>query len=149
MDFVPGVGFWEIVLIATIAFLVVGPRDLPLMMRKAGRMLAKVRAMASDFRASFDEMARQAELEELRREVDALRQEAQSPIIPPYSDPGQSFAERGGVRPDPANGNPTGEHVGAHAQPQAVDESPPPAAPAAPQDSHVSPIPSPENAVRP
>lgn len=97
MDFVPGVGFWEIILIATIAFLVVGPKDLPLMMRKAGRLLAKVRAMASDFRASFDEMARQAELEELRREVDALRQEAQRPIIPPYSDPSRSFQAREGV----------------------------------------------------
>lgn len=99
MDFVPGIGFWEIVLIATIAFLVVGPKDLPLMMRKAGQMLAKVRAMASDFRASFDEMARQAELEELRKEVEALRQETQRPIIPPYGDPSRPFTP--GYTPPP------------------------------------------------
>lgn len=69
----PGLGFSEIVLIGVIALLVVGPRDLPLMLRKFGRFTARMRGLANEFRAGFDELARQAELDELRREVDALR----------------------------------------------------------------------------
>jgi len=55
------------------ALIVVGPKDLPILMRKVGEFMARMRAMAAEFRASFDEMARQSELDELRREVDALR----------------------------------------------------------------------------
>jgi sec-independent protein translocase protein TatB len=67
------IGFQELVLIGLVALLVVGPKELPLLMRKAGQWMAKMRGMAADFRATFDEMARQAELDELRKEVEALR----------------------------------------------------------------------------
>ena len=69
----PGVGTPELVVIAVVALLVVGPKDLPVMLRKLGQFTAKMRGLASEFRASFDEMARQSELDELRREVEALR----------------------------------------------------------------------------
>jgi sec-independent protein translocase protein TatB len=69
----PSLGFQEIVLLAVIALVVVGPKDLPLMLRKLGQWTARLRAMANEFRAGFDELARQAELDELRKEVDALR----------------------------------------------------------------------------
>ncbi len=69
----PGIGGFELVIVALVALLVVGPRDLPLLMRKVGKAMGKARAMANDFRASFDEMARQSELDELRKEVEALR----------------------------------------------------------------------------
>jgi sec-independent protein translocase protein TatB len=69
----PGLGFQEIVALAVLALLVVGPKDLPLMLRKLGRWTAKLRGMAQEFRTGFDELARQAELDELKREVDALR----------------------------------------------------------------------------
>jgi sec-independent protein translocase protein TatB len=52
---------------------VVGPKDLPVLMRKVGQVLGRLRGMAAEFRASFDEMARQSELDELRKEVEALR----------------------------------------------------------------------------
>lgn len=67
------IGFSEMLLIGIIALVVVGPKDLPLLMRKAGQMMNRVRGMAADFRASFDDMARQAELDELRKEVEALK----------------------------------------------------------------------------
>lgn len=76
----PGIGGFEILVIGLVALLVVGPRDLPVMMRKLGRAMAKARAMANDFRASFDEMARQSELDELRKEVDALRRNQMLPL---------------------------------------------------------------------
>jgi sec-independent protein translocase protein TatB len=64
---------FDFAIIGVLALIVVGPKDLPVLMRKVGRFLAHMRAMAAEFRASFDEMARQSELDELRREVDALR----------------------------------------------------------------------------
>jgi sec-independent protein translocase protein TatB len=67
------IGFPELLLIGIVALLVVGPKDLPLLMRKAGRWVKKMRGMADDFRANFDDLARQAELDELRKEVEALK----------------------------------------------------------------------------
>ncbi|WP_312594727.1 Sec-independent protein translocase protein TatB [Brevundimonas sp.] len=69
----PGVGGFELVVIGIVALLVVGPKDLPILMRRVGQMVAKARAMANEFRTSFDEMARQSELDDLRKEVEALR----------------------------------------------------------------------------
>jgi len=69
----PSLGFQEIVLLAVLALVVVGPKDLPLLLRKLGRWTAKLRGMAQEFRTGFDELARQAELDELKREVEALR----------------------------------------------------------------------------
>lgn len=69
----PGIGGMEILVIGLIALLVVGPKDLPVLMRRIGKIVGRARAMANDFRASFDEMARQSELDELRKEVEALR----------------------------------------------------------------------------
>jgi sec-independent protein translocase protein TatB len=63
----------EFLLAAVIALVVVGPKDLPILMRKLGQFLARLRAMAAEFRASFDEMARQSELDELRKEVESMR----------------------------------------------------------------------------
>ena len=69
-----GIGTGELLVIAAIALIVVGPKDLPVLMRKVGGFMSKMRGLASEFRASFDEMARQAELDELRKEVEQLRQ---------------------------------------------------------------------------
>ncbi|MDZ4374121.1 MAG: Sec-independent protein translocase protein TatB [Phenylobacterium sp.] len=70
----PEVGGLEWLVIAVIALVVIGPKDLPVMMRKLGQFTAKLRGMAAEFRSSFDEMARQSELEDLRKEVEAMRQ---------------------------------------------------------------------------
>jgi sec-independent protein translocase protein TatB len=69
----PGIGGLEILVIGLLALIIVGPKDLPLLMRKVGRAVGKARSMANEFRSSFDEMARQSELDELRKEVEALR----------------------------------------------------------------------------
>jgi sec-independent protein translocase protein TatB len=63
----------DFVIVGVIALIVVGPKDLPLLMRRVGQFVGRMRAMAAEFRASFDEMARQSELDELRREVEAMR----------------------------------------------------------------------------
>ena len=76
----PEVGGSELLMIAAIALIVVGPKDLPILMRKVGKAMGRMRAMAAEFRASFDEMARQSELEELRKEVEAMRAERLDPV---------------------------------------------------------------------
>ena len=65
---------FEFLIAATVALIVVGPKDLPILLRKLGQFMAKVRSMAAEFRSSFDEMARQSELDDLRKEVEAMRQ---------------------------------------------------------------------------
>lgn len=75
----PGIGGLEYLVIGIVALVVVGPERLPGMLRQLGKMVAKARGMANEFRASFDEMARQSELDELRKEVQALR-DGTSPV---------------------------------------------------------------------
>jgi sec-independent protein translocase protein TatB len=65
--------FLEFLIVGIVALVVVGPKDLPPLLRKLGQFTAKLRGMAAEFRASFDEMARQSELDELRKEVEAMR----------------------------------------------------------------------------
>lgn len=69
----PSLGFNELLILGVLALVVIGPKDLPLMLRKLGRWTAKLRGMAQEFRTGFDELARQAELDELKKEVEALR----------------------------------------------------------------------------
>lgn len=69
----PDIGAGELLLIGIVALVVVGPKDLPMLMRRLGQFTARLRGMAAEFRASFDEMGRQSELDELRKEVEALR----------------------------------------------------------------------------
>lgn len=69
----PEIGATELLVIAAIALIVVGPKDLPVMLRKLGQFVGRMRSMAAEFRSSFDEMARQSELDELRKEVQAMR----------------------------------------------------------------------------
>jgi sec-independent protein translocase protein TatB len=63
----------ELLLVAIVAILVVGPKELPGMLRALGRMLGKLRSTADDFRKQFDEAVREAGAEDLQREVRALR----------------------------------------------------------------------------
>jgi sec-independent protein translocase protein TatB len=69
----PEIGASELLVIAVVALIVVGPKDLPVLLRRLGQLMAKLRGMAAEFRASFDEMSRQSELDELRKEVEAMR----------------------------------------------------------------------------
>lgn len=61
------VGWDELLLVGIVALLVVGPRDLPKVMRVVGQWTRRVREMASHFRAGFDDMVREAEFEDYRK----------------------------------------------------------------------------------
>jgi sec-independent protein translocase protein TatB len=70
----PGIGMPELLVVLVLALVVVGPQQLPVMMRKVGQMMAQARAMAKDFQNSFEEIGRETELSELRREIEALKE---------------------------------------------------------------------------
>ena len=61
------VGWSELLVIAIILIVVVGPKDLPAMMRTFGRVMGRVRTMANEFRGQFDEAMREAELDDVRK----------------------------------------------------------------------------------
>jgi sec-independent protein translocase protein TatB len=63
----------HILILLAVALVVVGPKDLPKMMHMAGKWAGKARGMANEFKKSFDDMARQTELDELRKEIETLR----------------------------------------------------------------------------
>jgi len=99
----PSLGFNEILVLGILALIVVGPKDLPLLLRKLGKWTAKLRGMAQEFRTGFDELARQAELDELKKEVDALRrttslQEIRSEITKPLP----TLEDYAGIKSQPA-----------------------------------------------
>jgi sec-independent protein translocase protein TatB len=84
---------FEFLIVGAVALIVVGPKDLPVLLRKLGQFMAKVRSMAAEFRASFDEMARQSELDELRKEVEAMRQGQLTDIATHAPEVNQAFNE--------------------------------------------------------
>lgn len=67
------VGWTEMLVIAIVMIVVVGPKDLPGMLRTFGRTVAKLRSMAGDFQKQFNEALKEAELEDVKKSVDALR----------------------------------------------------------------------------
>jgi sec-independent protein translocase protein TatB len=71
---------YHIVILIVVALIVVGPKDLPRMLNKAGKFMGRMRGMANEFRSSFDEMARQSELDDLRKEVEAMRKASQAAL---------------------------------------------------------------------
>lgn len=67
------IGWSELLLIAVVAILVVGPKELPGMLRSLGRMIGKVRRTADEFRKHFDDAIRDAGGEEFQREMSSLK----------------------------------------------------------------------------
>lgn len=61
------VGAGELLVIAIVAILVIGPKDMPMALRTAGRWIAKVRRVSGHFRSGLDAMIREAEMEEMDR----------------------------------------------------------------------------------
>lgn len=61
------VGFDEMLLVAIVAIVVIGPKDLPVALRTAGRWIGKVRRVSGHFRSGIETMIREAELEEMEK----------------------------------------------------------------------------------
>lgn len=73
MGLVPGLGWPELMVLMVLALLVIGPNDLPKFLHGAGKMVGKARRLADEFRAGINQMAREAEIEEMRKEIEDLK----------------------------------------------------------------------------
>lgn len=69
------VGAGELLVILIVAVVVIGPKDLPLAMRTAGRWIGKMRRVSAHFRSGIDAMVREAELEEMEKKWKAQNEE--------------------------------------------------------------------------
>ena len=68
-----GIAWSEFLVIGIVAIIVVGPKDLPRLMRTFGHYAGKLRRMAADFQHQFDEAMREAEMEEVRKAMESVR----------------------------------------------------------------------------
>src|SRR5260221_13398157 len=64
-----GIDSPELLVIAIVALVVIGPKELPGMLRSWGKWMAKMRGMAAEFRGHVDEMVRQSELDEVKKQL--------------------------------------------------------------------------------
>lgn len=72
----PTIGSVELLVILLVAFLVVGPRELPTMMRTVGGWVKRMRVMAMEFQHNLDAVVREADLEDLKNDAMAIKREA-------------------------------------------------------------------------
>ena len=63
----------EVMLIGGVALIVIGPKDLPKALRTVGQITTKLRRMAGEFQMQFNEAIREAELDDVRQEIDGIR----------------------------------------------------------------------------
>jgi sec-independent protein translocase protein TatB len=68
----------KLLILAIVALLVIGPKDLPALLRTVGKYVGIIKKHAAEFRAQFDEAIREAELDELRKDVEKIGHETQS-----------------------------------------------------------------------
>jgi sec-independent protein translocase protein TatB len=66
-----GIDSSELLLIAIVALVVIGPKELPGLLRTWGKWMAQMRGMASEFRGHVDEMVRQSDLDEVKKQLTA------------------------------------------------------------------------------
>jgi sec-independent protein translocase protein TatB len=67
-----GIDSPELLIIAVVALVVIGPKELPGMLRSWGKWMTKMRGMASEFRGHVDEMVRQSELDEVKKQLTSV-----------------------------------------------------------------------------
>jgi sec-independent protein translocase protein TatB len=65
-------GWGKIVIIAVIALVVIGPKELPAVLRTVGQWMGKIRRMAAEFQSQFQEAMREAEMADLKKSIDAI-----------------------------------------------------------------------------
>jgi sec-independent protein translocase protein TatB len=87
------IGWTELVVIGVVALLVIGPRELPQVLRTIGQWVGKARAMAREFHSGVSDMMRESELDELKKSAEsAVRQfEGEVKSIDPSAEVEKSF----------------------------------------------------------
>ncbi len=68
----------KLLILAIVALIVVGPKDLPILLRTVGKYLGVIRRHAAEFRGQFDEAMREAELDGLKKEFENVSREVRA-----------------------------------------------------------------------
>lgn len=100
----------ELIVIGLVAVLVLGPKELPQAMRTFAKALRKVRSLGAEFQGHFNEMVREAELDEVRKQVQKFSQTSLSEHVTKMIDPTgevekevkSAFSDPAATPPDPA-----------------------------------------------
>jgi sec-independent protein translocase protein TatB len=96
------IGWSEILVIAVVAVVVVGPKELPRMLRSFGKTMGTVRRMSNDFKRQFDEALREAEREAGLEDTKKQLQEATKPLSDIRKDFDASMRQASTPAPKPA-----------------------------------------------
>lgn len=70
----------KLLILAIVALIVVGPKDLPILLRTVGKYLGIIRRQAAEFRHQFDDAMREAELDQLKKEFDNAAREVHATV---------------------------------------------------------------------
>jgi sec-independent protein translocase protein TatB len=70
----------KLLLLAIVALIVIGPKDFPILLRTIGKYVGIIRGHAKEFRAQFDEMARESELAQLKQDMEKIATETEASI---------------------------------------------------------------------
>ena len=70
----------KLLILAIVALIVVGPKDLPILLRTVGKYLGMIRRQAAEFRGQFEEVLREAELDELKKSFEDVGREMRSTV---------------------------------------------------------------------
>ena len=139
-----GVGYSELLVIAVVALIVVGPKDLPKLLRHLGQFTASVRRMAAEFQRHLDEVAREADVDKVTSEIrEATKLDLGEGDIRKAAADLRTALENTAPAADP--------HAPAPASPAPAEPSPADGAPAALPETAPQPppeAPSPEIAVK-
>lgn len=65
------IGSWEFLIVIVIALVVIGPKDLPALVRTVSQWIRRARSLAREFQSGLDDMAREAEVDKIAREFEA------------------------------------------------------------------------------
>src|SRR5689334_9624258 len=101
------ISWTEFLLIGIVALIVIGPKELPAVMRSLGQWSRKIRSLAADFQNQFHEAMREAEMADLKKQVDDMASDIKS--YDPLKDVRADVEAMGKdlddkiKRPDPAN----------------------------------------------
>src|SRR5262249_9560736 len=100
------IGWGELLVIGIVALVAIGPKELPGALRTLGQWMGKLRRMASEFQSQFQEAMREAEMADLKKQVDDLTSQAQrNPLFDQISDGRRDFESAqqqiGGATPAP------------------------------------------------
>jgi sec-independent protein translocase protein TatB len=129
------IGWSELLIIGIVALIVIGPKELPAALRTLGQWMAKIRRMASEFQGQFHDAMREAELADLKKEMDDVAAKAQSyGHFDPVAEMGNEIEKSvGGLPPLDA---PTTTPTEAATTPTPPADAGPASEPAAPSDSN-------------